>query len=885
MNHHLRQTCETRLGVVSQARTGGWQTASSAQRRSVLAFLLVLGVCGSTGAKAQSFGNVTMGGGGYVTGIIACPSQQNLFYAKTDVGGAYRWDEGTQSWVALLDWNSQDETTYQGVESLAVDPQSPEKLYILAGTSYWNGGKTAILRSSDYGDTFAITDVTSKFKAHGNGSDRQKGETLAVDPNKGSILFCGTRANGLFKSTDSGVSWNAVSSLNVGSSSISFVAFDPPTGTPGNATLRIFVGVLRTGTNFFVSNDAGGTWTGLTGSPSNSLPQRGALASDRQLYITYRTDTNGAVMKYTTTNGAWANCSPSGNRSYCGISVCATNPQKLVATSYSVWLQQPWGWGDRIYVSTNAGASWNDIIANDKVSMNANGFPWIVNHAIHWAGALAMDPFNPDRVFVGSGNGIFSTTNLNSGATVSTWKFTVQGLEETVPLDFISVPGGPFITSVGDQGGFIHTDITVSPATGNISQSAGFAYAAKKPTFIARVVTDGELYYSQQLPVTWTKFPSTPDSMTNGKVAISANGSTVLWKSTVGSAHRCYLTTNLGANWTASAGLTFTCNPVADPENDAKFYAYYPTDGYLYASTNGGLNFYRAGQPGTGGAATFRVAPGLEGHIWIALGSAGVKYSTNSGVSFRSGNLSVCDAIAFGKAAPGATYPTLFIWGKPTSSGVAGMYRSNDQGATWLRVNYTAHQYGGRGNAGLIEGDKNVHGRVYMSTAGRGVAYMNSSVPVTGVTLSQTAVSNYVTATQQLNATVWPTNATYLSVTWASSNPAIASVSPAGWVTANAPGTTIVTVTTLDGGFVAGCAVTVTNLAPPVLTLASSGGSSITLSWPADHRGWFLQAQTNSLHAGLGTNWFTVEGSDATNQIVVLPDPANGSVFYRLVSP
>ncbi len=275
----------------------------------------------------------------------------------------------------------------------------------------------------------------------------------------------------------------------------------------------------------------------------------------------------------------------------------------------------------------------------------------------------------------------------------------------------------------------------------------------------------------------------------------------------------------------------------------------------------------------------------MEGHIWVALGGAGVKYSTNSGVSFRSGNLNVCDAIAFGKTLPGASYPTLFIWGKPTSSSVAGMYRSNDQGATWVRVNDTAHQYGGRGNAGLIEGDKNVHGRVYMSTAGRGVAYMNSTVPVTGVTVSPTAVATYVTATQQLSATVWPANATYPSVTWASSNSAIASVSAAGLVTANAPGTTTITVTTLDGGFAAGCLVTVTNLPPPFLTLAPGSNSSIALSWPETHRGWFLQAQTNNPNTGLGTNWFTVPGSDATNQIVILPDTAIGSVFYRLVSP
>lgn len=838
-----------------------------------------------TESRAQTFGNITMGGGGYVTGIITCPGEPNLIYAKTDVGGAYRWEESTQTWIPLLDWNSQEETTYQGVESLAIDPQAPEKLYLLAGTSYWNGGKTAILRSSDYGATFAITDVTAKFKAHGNGADRQKGETLAVDPNQGNILFCGTRANGLFRSTDSGVTWNAVPGLNVGGASLSFVLFDPTTGNPGNPTQRIFVGVHRTGTNFFVSHDAGTNWVALTGSPTNSLPQRAALAGNHQLYITYGFEANGAIMKYNTTNGVWINCTPNSVNSYCGISVSATNAQKLVATSYSIWRSQPWGYGDRIFASTNEGTNWNDLIANNRVAMNANGFPWIVNHAIHWAGALAMDPFNSDRVFVGSGNGIFATTNLNSGATVSTWRFAVKGLEETVPVNFMSVPGGPFITSILDYGGFIHTDINVSPATGNMSQSDGFAYAAKKTNFIARVVSNGELYYSKQLPVTWLKLPSTPEVMTNGKVAISADGSTILWKSVVGSVHTSYVTTNLGTNWTASTGLSFNCNPVADPENPVKFYAYNSGNGFLYISVNGGLSFAQSGQPGTGGNLTFRTAPGFEGHIWVARSGNGVRYSTNSGVTFFTGNLNVCDAIAFGKPAPGASYPTIFIWGRPTVGSATGLYRSNNQGATWVRVNDDAHQYGGRGNAGLIEGDKNVHGRVYMSTAGRGVIYMDSSVNVTNVTISPTSFATFVTGTRQLTAVALPVNSSYPSIIWASSNSAIASVSGAGLVTANTAGTTTITATTLDGGFVSSSVVTVTNLPPPLLGFAPADGGAVTLNWPADYRGWQLQVQTNSLNEGLGSNWFTLQNSTVTNEITIPLNPANDSVFYRLVSP
>jgi hypothetical protein len=556
----------------------------------------------------------------------------------------------------------------------------------------------------------------------------------------------------------------------------------------------------------------------------------------------------------------------------------------MVATTYEHWESQPWGWGDRIYVSTNGGTNWTDLAANSRLAMSANGFPWIVNRAIHWAAALEMDPFNPNRVFVGSGNGIFATENLNNGLTTSTWKFMVKGLEEIVPLDFISVPGGPLITSVGDQGGFVHTNIQVAPFT-NMSQSAGLAYAAKKPTFRARVENNGVVYYSTQSPFTWTKCPPTSDGMTNGKVAISADGSRILWKSAVGNTHKHYVTTNLGVNWIPGSGLSFDCAPIADPENSAKFFAYNRSDGYLYVSTDGGLSFTRGGSAGTSGNRTFRAAPGLEGHVWIAMGGGGIKYSTNSGAAFRSLAVSVCDAIAFGKNLPGATYPTLFIWGKPTSASAVGMYRSSDQGVTWLRVNDNSHQYGGRGNAGLIEGDKNVHGRVYMSSAGRGVIYMDSTVPVTGIAVAPTSWSGSVGATGQLVATVTPTNATYPSVTWASADSAIATVTANGWVTAKAAGVTSITATALDGGFVGTCQVTVTNLPSPNLVMTGTGSSGGLLTWPEIHRGWILQVQTNTLATGLGTNWYTIPGSELTNQVVFVPEPTLGSLFYRLVAP
>jgi autotransporter-associated beta strand protein len=72
---------------------------------------------------------------------------------------------------------------------------------------------------------------------------------------------------------------------------------------------------------------------------------------------------------------------------------------------------------------------------------------------------------------------------------------------------------------------------------------------------------------------------------------------------------------------------------------------------------------------------------------------------------------------------------------------------------------------------------------------------------------------------------------------------------------------------------------------PPLAYLYSSGGNSLTFSWPADHTGWRLEAQTNTLSSGLGTNWATVANSSGTNQIVVPIITTNGSVFYRLIYP
>ena len=83
-----------------------------------------------------------------------------------------------------------------------------------------------------------------------------------------------------------------------------------------------------------------------------------------------------------------------------------------------------------------------------------------------------------------------------------------------------------------------------------------------------------------------------------------------------------------------------------------------------------------------------------------------------------------------------------------------------------------------------------------------------TTTPVTSVTLNNSSLTMKVGDTQQLTATVYPTNASNKQVTWSSSKSNVATVSN-GSVTAKDSGNTVITVTTSDGGYTATCNVTV----------------------------------------------------------------------------
>ncbi|MEO7497366.1 MAG: cellulose binding domain-containing protein [Massilia sp.] len=701
---------------------------------------LTTGLLMATCATAENYhwDNVAMGGGGFVSGIITSKSERGVVYARTDVGGAYRYDARAGRWIALTDWVSESDTGLMGVESLAVDPKNAANVYMLAGTEYFSNGKTAILRSTDYGKHVEVIDVSAQFKAHGNGMGRSNGEKLQVDPASGNVLFVGTRHNGLFKSVDSGATWSHLDGLNVGETpngnGISFVLLDPASVSNGTAK-RIYVGVSRYGSvgpNLYLSKDGGATFAPVAGAPASLMPQRAAITSKGRLYFTYANGagphwqsdsepmSTGAVWEYNTVGGVWTNVTPFGRtHPFGGVSVDASNPKHLVvSTANQYWTQQqlPTGntYGDRIYTSYDAGRTWADVV-DRGMSIDPNGAEWARTSMIQWAGAIEFDPFDPKSVWVVSGNGLFKTSDIDAPKT--SWKFDVHGMEETGSYTAETVQNGALVSAIGDFDGFINAapdqyGVRHSPSMGT---TPGLAIAPQAQQVMARA--GNAIYTSADGGTSWTKAASM--NGWGGNLALSADGFALLH--TPDNSSTTYRSTDLGSSWTPATGLAVkNARPVADPVNPSKFYVYDSATGKVMLSSDGGVSFNPMAQLAGGGSTFLRATPGREGDLWACLGQIGLSHSTDSGASFtRIDGIASCGGVGLGKQAPAAAYPTLYMWGKVGT--VRGLLRSTDQGASWVRVNDDAHQYGAQGS--WVNGDMSNYCTVYMTTNGRGIAF------------------------------------------------------------------------------------------------------------------------------------------------------------------
>jgi hypothetical protein len=730
----------------------------------------------SIAADSYTWKNARIDGGGFVPGIVFNRKEKNLAYARTDIGGAYRWVESSKTWTPLLDSVGWDDWGHTGVVSLASDPVDPNKVYVAAGTytNSWDPGNGAIYRSSDRGASWQKASLP--FKLGGNMPGRGMGERLAVDPHKNSVLYLGAPSGkGLWRSTDSGATWSQVTNFpNVGNyvadpsdtsgyssdnQGIVWVTFDESTGGAGTATKTIYVGVADKENAVYRSTDAGATWSRVAGQPTGQLAHKGVLDSTNgHLYVAY-SDTGGPydggkgrLYRYATATGTWTNISPVAEADtyfgFSGLTVDRQKPGTVMATAYSSW------WPDtQIFRSTDKGATWTkawDYTSypnrENRFTMDVSSSPWLTWGAnpsppeqtpkLGWmTESLEIDPFDSNRMMYGTGATIYGTENLTNwdSGTKFTVKPMVRGLEETAVNDLASPPSGaPLLSALGDIGGFRHTDLTKVPSMmftqPNFTTTTSLDFAETNPNTVVRVgnLDSGpHIAFSTDNGANWFAGTDPSGVSGGGTVAAGADGSRFVW-SPAGTGVR--YTTGFGTSWQESSGIPSGAIVESDRVDPKTFYGF--KSGKFYVSTDGGATFTASNASGlpSGDSVRFKALPGTKGDVWLAGGETGGAYglwhSTDGGATFtKLSNVAQADTIGFGKAAAGASYQTLYTSAK--IGGVRGIFRSTDKGATWTRINDDAHQWGWTGAA--ITGDPRVYGRVYLSTNGRGVVYGDTS--------------------------------------------------------------------------------------------------------------------------------------------------------------
>ncbi len=723
----------------------------------IFVLLLSMGLgCSDVLAQSYTWNNVVILGGGYVSGVDYSPVSQGLLYARTDMGGLYRWDNFHQVWIPLTDFLG-DWNLYGG-ESIAPDPVNADNVYAAVGETY-NNTDGYILASSNQGDSW--TQYSIPVFIGGNNDGRNAGERLAVDPNSNNILYFASRSNGLWKSTDSAAVWNQAASFPVSGDAgygLSWVIFLPG-GNPSSGAETLFVGAeaMNSGnSNLYCSVNAGVSWALVPGGPVDMVPPHASLGTDGNLWIAYDGGgygpngvTRGQVWKLNTSTLAWTQLTlpgpPTGKGGYGGICVDPENAQHVVVSTLD-W----WSGPDHIYMTSNGGVSWS-VIGNMDLGWNSGPYenydPTSAQWAyfcgsrvsgLGWESDVKIDPFNSNNAVYNTGGGVWASANINASAV--TWTFTNQGLEQTAQTDMTSsAAGGVLFSAMGDISGMRHTNLGQSPSGGmycnpEMSTTDAIDYAELNPNIVAREghglsVSSQAGGYSTNNGVSWTPFATNPTGYStgnpNGVISVAADGSAILWA--VPGYPPAY-STNYGASWTGSTGLStgVTYQTASDRVNGNIFYCVSKSGNTLYVSANGGVSFSAAGTyAGRLSSNRPRAVFGIAGEVWVPTQS-GLYRFTNVGLgpvtTTQIANVSGASAVGFGisaNGAPPAYHPAVYLGG--TVNGTYGFYRNDDgTGASWTRINDANHQYGG---AEFAEGDETVYGRMYIGTNGRGILY------------------------------------------------------------------------------------------------------------------------------------------------------------------
>jgi photosystem II stability/assembly factor-like uncharacterized protein len=685
----------------------------------LLSVLMLSGNLLSAQTPSYEWGSLKIGGGGYVTGIVVHPRDKNVMYIRTDVGGAYRWDDRSKQWMQMLNWVGPGNSNLIGVDGMALDAVLPDRVYMAMGRKINEEG--GIYRSDDRGVTWTKL-MAASFEGNGRAA-RWIGECIAVDPHNSNIIFAGTRKDGLWRSMDGGKTWAEVPDVPKGytgtnPTGVRSVVFDP-SQTINKCTSVVYVGIP--GHGIYVSQNGGGTFAPMTDGPKNPARMQVVKA---ELFVSH----DQGIAVYSA--GKWTDITPKPDKNYVGLAVDEQDSRKIVVA------QRYGAFNNAICRSENKGVTWQQINTNEVPARFHVDVPW-------WSGtrfssatsALALVPGGSGALYYTDWFGIWYTPDIWAKST--DWQTVERGHEETVVLTLVSPPSGALLYSgMADVFGFRHDKMDGYPPKKlyPLNECFSIAVCEKHPEKIAVLGAKSwggdqtQLITSADCGETWT-IRKLPQGSVLGKIALSATDANHLVY--VEGKGKAYYSMDGGNSWNECSNvpenlLTLTNiwnrdDIVASDMVDGSFYIL--REGILYASPDGADWKVRNKVPikcSSESVKSVVTVPGRAGEIWVCSGRDGLWKSVDSGETFTQVTVfGEAKLVCWGAPAPDSAYPTGFCYG--AVAGKWGLYRSVNMGESWIQINDDQHQFPAGVKA--IAADRNVFGRVFAGSGGCGIYY------------------------------------------------------------------------------------------------------------------------------------------------------------------
>jgi hypothetical protein len=691
-------------------------------------------------AQPYSWQNADIGGGGFVDGVFFSPSQQNVIYVRTDIGGLYKTTNGGTTWKPLLDFVGPASSPFGfgtddqdlGVLSFAIDPENPNNIY--ADVGQYSGTNGAVLYSTDAGTTWGETNLS--FYVGGNANGRGEGERIAVDPHDSSIVMLGSNDDGLWKSTNSGHSFNQVPGIST-TASVNFVYFNPYGGTAGNATQNIYVGLNSiTGlspqtaaaepTNLFQTSNGGSTWTQVAGSstspgknvastsvsslsrsngtatahtssatsiePGDLVTIAGASPSACDGTFTVASITNSTTFTYAVASGtdtATGTITASVNYSEMPNHVALASDGNLYLTYSDA--QAPNG-------TQTTGGVYRYNTSNGAWAVISPQVPGVAGAPQYGYMGLALDPESPTTIVVTTINdysgpdAIYRTTNAN--ATAPTWvplystgsaqNFGYGGYDTTR-----NTSTAPWVAPFGDGIGNWPCSVAIDPFnSGHILYGNGQGLWATNIGNSSTPLTGANSWYFPDNGIEFTSVGSLV-APASGVPLFSAIGDIS------GFAHTTLTTSPAAGTITNGAG------PLDFDQTNSNYVVDlgYNSTGGLY-TTNDGVTWTAFGSEAGSGGGSIAVAPAPSGAqptlVWDPSSSLPY-YSANNGTTWTASNMPsgtltgghvISDRVANG---------TFYYTTENSNDNQFSTYKSTNGGAT-----FTLSSQLGTGNATLV---------------------------------------------------------------------------------------------------------------------------------------------------------------------------------------